>query len=142
VKRQTDSQVGAVEQIAHQLGAAFNARDPVALAALYADNAVLMPPSEPSLCGNRAIRAWFEQALPRLGAISLSPTGTRVESGLAVQIGTFQIQPGTISSSATAHTASSARAGKYVLVLSRVDEEWKICWDLWNLDQPAVEGPS
>jgi ketosteroid isomerase-like protein len=130
-----------VEEVHLRLGAAFNARDPVALAALYTDTAVLMPPSEPAVHGNTAIRAWFEQALPRLGAIGLSPTGTRVERSLAVQIGTFRIQPGAVSSGSNAHAASAERAGKCVLVLTRAGEEWKICWDLWNLDQPAGEVP-
>jgi ketosteroid isomerase-like protein len=132
-----------VEQVTLHLGAAFNGRDPAVLAALYTDDAVLMPPSEPSVHGKTAIRAWFEEALPRLGAIRLSPTGTRTAGALAVQTGTFRIgPPGASSSSAVAHAAASERVGKYILVLTRAGEGWKICWDLWNLDQPAGEGPS
>jgi uncharacterized protein (TIGR02246 family) len=141
VKPQIHAQVVAVEQIALQLGAAFNAKDPVALASLYTEDAVLMPPSESSVHGNDAIRAWFEQALLRLGAIRLSPTGTRVAGALAVQIGTFQTQPGAAPSSSVTAAAPTERAGKYVLVLTRAGEAWKICWDLWNLDQPAPDSP-
>jgi ketosteroid isomerase-like protein len=137
VEDQAHSQPAGVEQIALRLATAFNARDPVALAALYTDSAVLMPPGEPSVRGNRPIRAWFEQALPRLGAIHLIPRETRIESSLAVQIGTFQLQPSADQSGLGASAAPSERAGKYVLVLTPDGEAWKICWDLWNLDQPA-----
>jgi ketosteroid isomerase-like protein len=139
VESQTHAQVVPVEQIALQLGAAFNARDPVALAALYTDDAVLMPPSEPSVHGNEAIRAWFEQALPRLGAIRLRPSGTRLAGALAVQVGTFELQPGAAKPRSVADAAPAERAGKYVLVLTRAGEAWRICWDLWNLDQPPGE---
>jgi uncharacterized protein (TIGR02246 family) len=120
------------QEVALQLGAAFKGRDPAALAALYTEDAVLMPPGKPVLHGKAAIRAWFEQALPRLGAIRLSSTGVRTEGSLAVLTGTFRIQPAAASPS-----VDSERLGKYILVLTRAGEEWKICWDLWNLDQPA-----
>jgi ketosteroid isomerase-like protein len=132
VERVTHPQASAVEQVALQLGAAFNGRDPAALAALYTENAVLMPPSEPSVQGTAAIEAWFTEALSRLGAIRLNPTGTHTAGSLAVQLGTFRIQP---SSSALADGAAAERAGKYLLVLTRSGGEWKIYWDIWNLDQ-------
>lgn len=128
-----ESPAGAVEQVARELGTAFNARDPVALAALYTEDAVLMPPNEPPVRGNAAIRVWFDQALPRLGAIRLDPTSTRVERDLAVQVGTFQITLGTASGGAV---EVGERAGKYVLILTRAEGRWAIFADLWNLDQP------
>lgn len=142
MEHQTDAQIGAVDQVALQLAAAFNGRDPAALAALYSDDVVLMPPNESSVRGKEAIRAWFEQALPRLGAIRLSRAGTRAEGTLAVQTGIFRLQPGASSSSSGMPAAASERIGRYILVLTRSSEGWKISWDLWNLDQPAGEGPS
>jgi ketosteroid isomerase-like protein len=43
---QAEVQIGEVEQIAGRLEAAFNLRDPAALAALYTEDAILMPPNE------------------------------------------------------------------------------------------------
>jgi ketosteroid isomerase-like protein len=142
VEPQTHAEVVDVERIVLELGAAFNAKDPVALAALYTEDAVLMPPSEPSVHGNEAIRAWFANALPRLGVIRLRPSQTRVAGALAVQSGSFELQPGVSTSSAVVAAASVERAGKYVLVFNRAGGGWKICWDLWNLDQPPGEGSS
>ena len=63
---------------------------------------------------------------------------TRTEGTLAVQTGTFRLEPpGATPRAPGAHSATSERVGKYVLVLNRVGEEWRICWDLWNPDQPA-----
>src|SRR5262245_2132826 len=121
-----------VEQIVRRLEAAFNARDPAALAALYADDAVLMPPNEPHVQGNQPIRHWFDQALPRLGAIRLLPTDTRAAGDLAVQVGSFRLTPNSTSST----LPGSERAGKYVLVLTRAGEQWAISADIWNVDQP------
>jgi uncharacterized protein (TIGR02246 family) len=142
VERQAHPQVVSVEQVAVQLGAAFNARDPAALAALYTEDAVLMPPGEPIVHGKAAIRAWFEQALPRLGAIRVSLSAERTEGDLAVVTGTFRVQPSAAELEVVTPTASSERVGKYILVLTRAGEAWKILWDLWNLDQqPGMVPP-
>lgn len=132
LKPQTQARVGEVEQVVGRLEAAFNARDPAALAALYTEDAVLMPPNDLPVHGSAAIQSWFGQALPRLGAVRLEPTTTRVGGDLAVQVGRFQMTSNAAVSSAT----GVERAGKYVLVLTRVGKQWAICADLWNLDQP------
>jgi uncharacterized protein (TIGR02246 family) len=129
---QTEARVGEVEQVVGRLEAAFNARDPVAMAALYTEDAVLMPPNDLPVHGSKAIQAWFDQALPRLGAIRLAPTATRVGEALAVQVGTFKVTP----SAPVPDSPAGERAGKYVLVLTRVGRQWAIWADLWNLDQP------
>jgi uncharacterized protein (TIGR02246 family) len=132
MKPQTQARVGEVEQVVGRLEAAFNARDPAAMATLYTEDAVLMPPNDLPVQGSEAIQAWFEQALPRLGAIRLGPTATRVGGDLAVQVGTFQMTP----SSSVPDSTGGERAGKYVLVLTRAGRQWAIWADLWNLDQP------
>jgi uncharacterized protein (TIGR02246 family) len=128
---QEEAQVNEVKRIGRRLEAAFNARDPAALAALYTEDAVLMPPSEPMVQGRRAIRLWFDQTLPRLGMIRLWPATTSAERELAVQVGRFEMTPSAVSDS-----PGSEHAGKYVLVLTRADEGWAIAADLWNLDRP------
>ena len=128
----TEAHVDEVEQLVEQLEAAFNAKDPSALAALYTEDAVLMPPNELQVQGSHAIQLWFDRALPRLGTVRLYPTATRAEERLAVQVGSFKMTSSTADSSSTV----AQRAGKYVLVLTRAGNRWAICADLWNLDQP------
>jgi glutathione S-transferase len=51
-----------IEDMAPLMEAAFNASDAAALASLYDDTAILMPPNEPLVRGRAEIQAWFERA--------------------------------------------------------------------------------
>jgi len=64
----------------------FNAGDAAALAALYAENAVSMPPSLPTLQGRRALQADFESFFSANEARH-ETTGDEinVEGGLAIE---------------------------------------------------------
>ncbi len=56
---QTDDD--ALERVVIELSAAFNARDTAAIASLYVDEAVLMPPNEQMVKGAVAGRqTWFQ----------------------------------------------------------------------------------
>jgi ketosteroid isomerase-like protein len=117
--------VDQFEQVAVQLAALFNAKNAVALALLYDDNAVLMPPGERIVRGRAAIETWFEQALGGLGPIRIMPLETRAFEDDAIQVGTFTMDDETLAS------------GKYVLTLKQTHEKWLIQWDIWNLDHPS-----
>jgi uncharacterized protein (TIGR02246 family) len=121
-----------VADIASRLEAAFNARDAAALASLYADSAILMPPNEPMVTGRAAIRSWFERALPRLGRVSIMAVESGGEGDRAFQIGTF-----TTAALSDGSAPSSTRSGKYVLLLNHNAGQWRIQCDIWNLDQPV-----
>ena len=125
-----------IEDIATLMEAAFNAHDAAALASLYADTAILMPPSEPAVSGRAEIQAWFERALARLRSIRIIMTETLREGDHAFQAGTFMSSAADASSS-SAGEPGAAVAGKYVLLLTEHAGDWKIQYDIWNLDQPA-----
>jgi ketosteroid isomerase-like protein len=126
-----------IEQIAIQLSAAFNARDAVALASLYTDTAILMPPNEPMVKGSGAIRVWFEQALKRLGGIRLVPMESGIFGEHAFQAGTFIITDQMTTSSSTSNNAGLEQTGKYLLALKIAGGQWKIHYDIWNVDQAS-----
>jgi ketosteroid isomerase-like protein len=125
-----------VADIALRLEAAFNARDAAALASLYSDAAVLMPPNEPMVRGRAEIEAWFERALSRLRSIRVLATESIVEGDRAFQAGTFT-SANTGAASSSAEEQCATQAGKYVLFLKQQAGDWKIEYDIWNLDQPA-----
>ncbi len=114
-----------LEQVAVQLAALFNSKNAAALALLYDDNAVLMPPGERIVRGRAAIETWFEQALGGLGPIRIKPLETRVIQDDAIQVGTFTMDDETVVS------------GKYVLTLKQTRGTWLIQCDIWNLDHPS-----
>jgi ketosteroid isomerase-like protein len=121
-----------VHDIAARLEAAFNASDAAALASLYSDTAILMPPNEPMVRGRADIQAWFEGALLRLRSVRIVPIESTAEGDQAFQVGTF-----------TTAVSSPGKEvgplpGKYVLVLKNHGGEWKIQYDVWSLDQRNV----
>jgi len=118
-----------IEDIAAHLEAAFNAKDASALAAMYTEDATLMPPNQPPVIGLASIRAWFEATLLRVGTVRIAPTRTSVFEREAFQVGIF---------SATAIGQSGPpNTFKYVLLLTRAGRGWQIQFDIWNGDQPG-----
>ena len=120
-----------VHDIAARLEAAFNAGDAVALASLYSDTAILMPPNEPMVRGRTDIQAWFEHALLRLRSVRIVPIESTVEADQGFQVGTFT------SALSSSGKQAGALPGKYVLVLTNHEGQWKIQYDSWSLDQPS-----
>jgi hypothetical protein len=54
---------------------------------------------------------------------------------VAFQVGTFTSMPKSIDDSSSVQESDAGITAKYVLVLRRVAGEWKIQYDIWNLDQ-------
>ena len=122
----------SVHEIAARLEAAFNASDAVALASLYSDTAILMPPNEPMVCGRTEIQAWFERALLRLRSVRIVPIESTVTAEQAFQAGTFT------TAVSSPGEDDSPLPGKYVLFLKNHGGEWKIEYDIWSLDQSSL----
>jgi ketosteroid isomerase-like protein len=131
--------VAQIADVAVRLEAAFNASDAVALASLYSDTAILMPPNEPMVSGRAGILAWFEKALQRLGSVSIVPIESTAVGDQAFQVGTFTSSAQTEATSSSTQDRPPALTGKYVLLLKHSAGHWKIQYDIWSLDQPIVE---
>ena len=125
-----------IDNIAVRLETAFNASDAAALASLYSETAILMPPNEPVVSGRRAIQAWFEQALPRVGQVGIVPIQAIVAGDHAFQVGTFTTSSKAGGMSSTADVPGAIRTGKYVILLTSSGGHWTIQYDIWSLDQP------
>lgn len=119
----------AIEDIAAKLEAAFNAKDASALAAMYAEDATLMPPNQPAVSGRAAIRAWFEAVLPRVATVKIAPARASVFEREAFEVGTF--------SSTAVGQSGPLNTFKYVLLFTRSGRGWQIQCDIWNGDQPT-----
>lgn len=103
--------------------AAANAGDAEALTNLYAADAVIYPPDMPSVTGREEIRAFFTQMLSE-GPVEMTLTTNDViigESGeMGVELGSFTDASGT---------------GKFVAVWKKVDGDWKLAVDTWNMTE-------
>ena len=126
---------GAVDAIAGRLETAFNSGDARALAALYMNDAVLMPPNQSAVSGKLEIESWFERALQRRRTVRILPVESKIMGDHAFQVGTFTSSPSAIDGSSSGDDSGAVIAAKYVLVLKSIAGEWKIQHDIWNLDQ-------
>jgi uncharacterized protein (TIGR02246 family) len=108
----------------------YNQGDGAAVAALYADDAVVMPPNVPAARGIAAIRGYYAKSAPEFQASGMTavegPLGDVGISGdLAWQETTYTV---TDKSGATVET------GKVLTVMQRRDGKWMIIRDTWNSD--------
>ena len=114
--------------------AAHTAGDADAVAALYADDAVLNIPGAPPVRGRAAIREAIAADIAAVKAAGLAnQPGPAPEFGvsgdMAWEWSTFTV---TDASGATVDT------GKYVTVYAKRDGKWLIVRDIWNSDAPAA----
>jgi len=103
--------------------------DAHALAALYEEHAILLPPDDEPVEGRDAIEAYWRRGLEQ----GLEVHTSRVESSgpVAYSIGRWFLP-------ATAEEA--ADSGKLVLCWKRVGRSWMLTADIWNGSSPADSG--
>jgi len=111
---------------------AGRASDWNALTALYATDAVRMPPNQPTVTGRDAIRAFHGQ-FPKLDSFAFSLIELDGRGDLAWYRGKYAMSftlPGT--------KQSMADSGKLVAVLRKQpDGSWLTVADIWNSDLPV-----
>jgi ketosteroid isomerase-like protein len=114
----------AIEQNGAKLGAALTARDYRAAAALYAEDAQLLPPDAPIITGRSAIKAFWSEAVPALGVQSATfkTLDVTLSGDQAVEVGTVHIV-----------TAGGPVTVKFLVTWKRgTDGVWQIHRDMWN----------
>ncbi len=121
-----------IAQTNDQFVEAYNRGDIAAVAALYTEDAVLMPPNSPILRGRRAIQEFWEGARqmglrdPTLRTVQLEEKGDT-----AYEVGEYTLQiemPG---------GEPLNDQGKYVVIWKQAaDGSRKLAVDIWNTDEP------
>jgi len=123
----------AIKAVADNYVKASLASDPKAIAALYTDDAVEMPPNQPMVKGKAAIQAYYEKQFSsgvKMAAFTLTHLDSSATGDRGYDVGTYQQ---TISVPAAATPASDT--GKYIVILKRVGSEWKVAYAIYNSDQ-------
>lgn len=109
---------------------AFNAKDPVAFAAVFSDDAVLMPPNYAAVKTQLAIQDYARQmqASSPVNGMLLNVAETVVTGEYAFCSGYYTL---------LGADGSSIDHGKFLEVLKSDGRDWKIFREIYNSDMPA-----
>jgi ketosteroid isomerase-like protein len=110
---------------------AYNAADADTIVALYADDAIVMPPGAPPAKGHSAIRDWLLKDISASQSAGVSLVLGDAETGFSGELGWH-------SGVFTARDKSGATVdtGKYCEVWRRSSGKWQMLRDIWNSDVP------
>lgn len=118
----------AIEKLNDAWTAAFNKGDAAAVAALYAEDAYVLPPGSAMVKGHAAIEAFWRQAAQQMGDAKLTTVDVLpLGRSAAREIGTVTLQ--------TKSQPPQQIVGKYVVVWRKVGRDWKLATDIWNTDK-------
>lgn len=128
--RAADPAASTPRELLKTLERADNASDLETVLALYADDAVLLPPGETSVRGKTAIRARYTGLFSR----------TRMDARFEIDDERTASDVGYIRGRTIGHrTATDGRVedltGKFVMLLMRRDGRWRISSLIWNADK-------
>lgn len=116
---------------------AYNDGDAKAVAALYADDAVLLPPGAPGASGRMAIQEFITKDIAgskAAGAVfAVNPkSDVGVSGNMGWESGTYKV---TVK-------GAVVETGKYLSVYRKKDGKWLYIRDTWNADAPPAPAAS
>ena len=115
-------EAAALRDLVARYESASNEGDAVALAGLYADDALLLPPDGGIVSGRDAILAFWQDGIE--SGISFEVVESSVSAGSGYVVGRFLME---------ASESAPADSGKYILCLKRGrDGAWRVVADMWN----------
>lgn len=120
----------AIAALSDSWETALNAGDMDALVALYAPDAMLMPPNGSTDLGQKAARAMFGGMIAAGMTLELTTLEARASGDLGHNVGVY-----------TMHDEDGAAVdkGKFVEIWKHNGDDWQIAVDIWNSDMPAMQ---
>jgi ketosteroid isomerase-like protein len=118
------------EKLGERWEAAYNNEGAAAVVAMYLEHGMRMPPDMPIAKGREAIQAQIQGGLDAgLAKVDIEMVESMVFGEKAVARGTFKGMDA---------EGNKITEGKWANVCKWVDGEWKIYYDIWNMDAPAA----
>ena len=111
----------------------FNSGDSTKLSALYAENAISMPPNSPTVSGRKALEAEFASFFAANVARHETMVDQILEQGdLAIEVARYRL-----TFKPRAGGPEVVETGRHVEIRQRFDGQWRIVLEIWNSDMPA-----
>ena len=118
----------SIQKINEEWMAAFNKGDAAGVAALYSEDAYILPNGAEMAKGRRAIEAYFKHSVQQLGDAKLKTVDLQsLGPGSAREVGTFNFK--------TKGDSPQEVVGKYVAVWRKMGGQWKLITDIWNMNK-------
>ncbi len=123
-----DAQVG-VKEGGMAWAAAWNAGNAAGIAALYADDGMLLPPEGDAVQGRAAIEAFWQGAMDALPGVTVKLETRELHNlgDVAVEVGSYMD---------TGADGEHVDHGKYLVVWMLKDGKWQMVRDIWNSSMP------
>jgi len=113
---------------------AFNKGDAAAVAAMYAEDGVILPPNQVAVKGRTDITAFAKGMYDGGFRISTADKDVWVDGALGAKSGTYTV---------TDKDGKEVEHGKWLEVWHRgADGKWQMVRDMWNSDEPAPPPPA
>jgi uncharacterized protein (TIGR02246 family) len=108
--------------------AAFNKGDGAAVAAMYAQDAYVLPPGSDMIQGRDKIAAFWNQAAQQMGDVKLTTIDVqRLGRNAAREIGAVSLK--------TKGDQPQEIVGKYAVVWRKINGQWMLATDIWNTNK-------
>jgi uncharacterized protein (TIGR02246 family) len=134
-----ETDAAPIDAVRNQFQTAYNAGDAAAVAALYADDAVMQPDHHAAVVGKAAITQYYQDAFSQAAMnISITPGQTERMGNMAHEHGTFTV---TVTPKAGGNAMTDQ--GNYLVILEQgADGVWKLAHDIDNSDHPPAPAPA
>ena len=117
--------VGQIQKLNDQFSEAFNKGDSASVAAMYTDDAVVLPSGSPMVRGRDAIQSFWKKGSEQLEGMRLTTIEVQsLGNDAAREIGTFILK--------TKGQSPQELEGKYVVIWRKAGTDWKLATDIWN----------
>ena len=141
-----------IEGLNRQFVEAFKTRNFSAVAQMFTDDAVMLPPRNNIITGKSNIQSFWTRAT-RIREMKFDTDSLAALSGDVVrEIGTFRMRverPANPENVGESNAGGSARVeqsrsreilGKYVFLWRNINDDWKLETSIWNRNKPEGQG--
>ena len=117
-----------IQKLSDEWAAAFNKGVSHALAELYTEDAYVLPAGGEMVHGRQAVQGFWDNTMKQLGDAKLTTVDVQpLGPDTAREIGTFSFK--------TKGNALQEVVGKYVVVWRKLNDQWKLATDIWNMNK-------